>query len=200
MDGKEEITGSVYPLGLVARQTAARDDAMEMGMKAQIPGPGVQDSGNSKLGSLAKPFRIRGQGKEGVGGGFKKEGEYLGAIVPREAVQLAREGEDEVKIMNRQDALKASLDPSGLIKCLAFWAMAIPARVVGGFLETAVGTAIDVTAKGDRPAGDDRAGNIVLGKSQSVEFAIVVEVVAKDVRHLDRRARGIRARGTAGVR
>jgi len=78
--------------------------------------------------------------------------------------------------------------------------MAIPARVVSGLLETAVTTAIDVSAKGDRPARDDRAGNVVLGKSQSVEFAIVDEVLAKDVRHLDRRARGIRARGTAGVR
>src|SRR5450759_2145895 len=108
---------------------------MDMRMKEQISGPGMQDSGDAKLGVFAQPLRVGGQGQERVGGRSEQECEDLGSVVAGETVQLTGDGEDEVEVVDWQDALEASLDPAGLIERLALRAMAIPARVVGGRLE-----------------------------------------------------------------
>jgi hypothetical protein len=78
--------------------------------------------------------------------------------------------------------------------------MAIPARVVGGRFESAVSAAVKVATERGRPAPDDGACNVVLAFCQGVELAIVVEVAAKDVRHLERRTHHLRARRASGVR
>jgi hypothetical protein len=50
---------------------------MDMRMKEQISGPGMQDSGDAKLGVFAQPLRVSGQGQERVGGRSEQEGEDL---------------------------------------------------------------------------------------------------------------------------
>ena len=73
---------------------------MNMRMKEQIACPGMQDSGDAKLGVLAEPLRVGGQGQERVGGRSEQEGEDLGSVVAGEAVQLAGDGEDEVEVVD----------------------------------------------------------------------------------------------------
>ena len=77
--------------------------------------------------------------------------------------------------------------------------MAIPARVVGGRLESAGGAEVEMAAELWRPARDDGACSVVLAFCQGVELAIVLEVAAKDVRHLERRSRHLYARWASGV-
>jgi hypothetical protein len=57
-----------------------------------------------------------------------------------------------------------------------------------------------MAAERGRPARDDGACNVVLAFCQGVELAIVIEVAAKDVRHLERRSRHLHARRASGVR
>jgi hypothetical protein len=98
-------------------------------------------------------------------------------------VQFAGQREDEVEIVDGQDALKAGLDPTGLIERLTLGTVAISAGVVGRRLEAAVRAAVQVAAERRCPARDDGACNVVLAFCQGVALAIVVEVAAKDVRH-----------------
>jgi hypothetical protein len=99
-----------------------------------------------------------------------------------------------------QDALKAVLDPTGLIERLTLGTVAISARVVGGLLEAAVRSAVQVATERRCPARDDGARNIVLAFCQGVELAIVVEVAAKNVRHLERRTHHRHTRRASGMR
>ena len=56
-----------------------------------------------------------------------------------------------------------------------------------------------MAAERGRPARDDGACDVVLAFCQGVELAIVVEVAAKDVRHLERKSRHLHARRASGV-
>jgi hypothetical protein len=168
-------------------------------LKEHLPRPGMQDGGDAKLGVFAEPLRVGGQGQERVGGRSEQECEDRGSVVAGQTVQLAGDGEDEVEVVDWQDALDASLDPAGLIERLALRTMAISARVVGGRLESAGGAEVEMAAERGRPARDDGACNVVLAFGQGVELAIVALVAAKDVRHLERRSHYLRARRASGV-
>ena len=104
-----------------------------------------------------------------------------------------------MEVVDWQDALKATLDPAGLVERLAFRTMAIPARIVGRRLEAAVGADVEMAAERGRPTRDDGACNVVLAFCQGVELAIVALVAAKDVRHLERRSHYLHARWASGV-
>src|SRR5450759_1592898 len=200
MDGKEKVARRRYPLALVARETAAGDDAMDVRVKPQIPGPRMQHGGDAKLCTLSEPLRVGRQGQERVGGSAEQEGEDRGSVVAGEAVQLAGDGEHEVKVVDGQDALEAGLDPAGLVERLTLGAVAISARVVGGRLETAGGAEVEMAAERGRPTRDDGVCNVVLARGQGVDLAIVVEVAAKDIRHLELGTRHLPTRRASGMR
>jgi hypothetical protein len=150
--------------------------------------------------ALAEPLRVGGQGQGGRGGRFEQQFENRGSVIEGETVQLTGQGEDDVKIVNGQNALQTSLDPSSLPERLAFWTMPVSARVVGWPLEATGGAEVKMPAQRSRPARDEIAHDGLLARGQGVELAIFVEVAAKDVRHLERRRHHRHTRRASGMR
>jgi hypothetical protein len=69
---KKEVVGRGNPSGVIDRQTAGRNHAMDMGMMQQLLIPGMQDAEESNLG--AEMFGITGDLKKSFGAGAKQEG------------------------------------------------------------------------------------------------------------------------------
>jgi hypothetical protein len=78
--------------------------------------------------------------------------------------------------------------------------MAIAARVVGGRLESAVGTAVKVAAERRYPARNEIASDGHLAFFQGVDLAIVLDVAAKDIHHIEHRTHHRHTRRASGTR
>lgn len=188
-DGKEVVDGGGDPAQRIEGQAAAGDDAMDMGVKAQVACPGVQDAGDAEVG--AEALGISAEFEEGGSGGGEEEVEDELSVGEGEASELPREGEDDVEGVCGEHACHALLDPSELGERLALWAMSISAGVVGLPVDmAALGADVPVPAELGRPATSDVAQDGLLLRSQSVSAREGLAVGADDVRELQRRPWG----------
>ena len=123
------------PPPMVGRETAGRDDAVDVGMKLELPGPGVEQGRDAELGP--ESLRIAPQGEEGLGGRSHEEPKDPAAMREGDGSQSGREREDDVEVVDVDDAPHPLVDPAGLREALALRTVSVAARVVGGSLEAA---------------------------------------------------------------
>jgi hypothetical protein len=71
LHGKEEPFAAGYPAAVVRRQTAAGDDAVEVGMVHEVLAPGMENSDHPYFG--AEMFGVLGEFREGLGGRAEKQ-------------------------------------------------------------------------------------------------------------------------------
>jgi hypothetical protein len=84
-----------------------------MRVKLELACPGVQDGSDAKVGT--KPRRVTAEGEQGLRGSLEEELEDPAPNAVSERSQRGGQGEDNVKVMRRQQPGDALLDPP----CLA---------------------------------------------------------------------------------
>ena len=148
------------PPATVGGETTGRDDTVDVWMKLELPGPRVQHGRDAKLGP--EPLRIAPEGEESLGRGAQEMRKHQTAIPKSERSQRGREGEDDVEVVDIEDARHALVDPPCLREALALRAVPIATRVVRGSLEAALRAHVEVAAQGGRSADGDRPESLPL--------------------------------------
>lgn len=125
-DGKQELPRGRCPALNIRVQTAAGNDAMQVGMVAKVPvGPCVQYGGEPEQGP--ESFGVPAKLEQRPGGGLEEQVVDPARISLGQAVKFARQGEDHMEVVGRQDTPFTLLEPPGLVQGLAFGAMPIAA-------------------------------------------------------------------------
>jgi len=182
LDREEEAAAGGDPVAVVV-EAAGRDDAMDMGMKAEVACPGMQDRGHAELGVQTAASEVE-QGARG--GGEEKVVHPLGVLAGQGA-QFLGQREDDVEVLGGDEALPALFEPASLDQALAFRTMAIAARVVGGGLVAAFLAHVRVTAEIRGPTQHDGKQHLELVPSRHVLLAKGRTGGAKDVGDLQAR-------------
>src|SRR5207302_8933171 len=192
-DREEMALAGGPPAATVGREAARRDDAMDVRMKRELPRPGVEHRRDAELGP--EPLRIVSEREEGLGRGAQQERKDLPPMRERERSERRRQGEDDVEVVDVEDARHALLDPPGLREALALRTVPIATRVVGGSFEAAARAHVEVAAEGRCPADGDRTEGLPLLTGERLLLAYRRPVGANDRRDVERRGSG--PRGTA---
>ena len=127
-DREEEIVAAGNPGGRVRCQPAAGDDAVDMRMMQQRLAPGVQHGDEADV--SAEMLGVGGDGPEGSGGGSEQGAIDFALVLQRQRGQFCGQGEDDVKIGDRQQILAALLQPLRALLRLTLRTVAIAAGVV----------------------------------------------------------------------
>jgi hypothetical protein len=136
-------------------------------VEAQVSRPGVQHGGESKLRTEA--LVVTAEGEESSAARREQGVEEQLAVAQREAVDVVVwDGEDNVEVINGEQARLAAFDPPELRERLARWAMPVAARVVDRPLVAAVDTHVHTAAQHRRPASRHVAEHLALYFGQRV--------------------------------
>ncbi len=169
--GKEEpgITGD--PLLSIIRETAARDEAMDMGMQQELLGPGVEHGAKADPGSQVAmgdlEERLRGCVEEQVQGDC--------GATPEEGVERRGDGEDGVEVGDWEQKLLLGLGPQGLVESAAAWTMAVPTRVVGHAGMATLVALLEVSAELSGAASDEAVDDTGLMTTQTQRARVISE-------------------------
>ena len=128
-DGQEEGAPGGDPAGVIRRETAGGNDAVDMRMKLQALIPAMEHAEEADLGSEMP--RIAGDFKQGLSAGVKEQVVDEPLVLQGEWGQFARQSEDGMDIASGQQFPLARLEPASARVALASWAMPVSARVVG---------------------------------------------------------------------
>src|SRR5512137_221703 len=126
---QEEAWLANDPALAAQRDSAARDDAMDMGMMGERLAPGVENREQANPG--AETLRICGERHGRLGGGAHQRGIEKPLVLEGDLGRRRRQGEDEMEIRRREQLGLARVEPGGSGGSLAFWAMPVAAGVVG---------------------------------------------------------------------
>jgi len=185
-DGKQEILARTEPALTVEREATTGHDAVNVGMKKKLAGPGVQHARDAELG--AKPTRITAELEQRFRRAGKEQVEEQRTIGERDWAQLARQGEDDVEGVSGQDTLHAPLEPARLSKALALGTVSIAAGIVGDLGKAASIADIQMVVERAGPATCDGAEDSALLGGEGVHTSECLAVSADDVRNLDGRS------------
>ena len=197
-DRKQVSASGRYPSLAVRGEPPAGNDAVQVGMEPEIPGPCVEHSSEADLG--AKPARVRGELGERGPGSLEEDLEAQGAVRHDQRPQLTRQCEDHMEVVGRQDALAALFEPSRLLERLTLGTVAVPAGVVRGSFVPAPRAQIEMPTESRRPAGLDGSHRRALSRRQPVHGPVRLPVGSENLCHLVRRASGMRRSTTAVAR
>ena len=164
----------------------------------QVLAPGVEHGHEADLGS--QMLGVRGDRAQSLGRRLEQKTIDDRLVLEGDLGDRGGHGEDDVKILRRQQLGLPILEPFGAGQPLAFGTMPVATGIVGLSGEAAVGALFDVAAQGRGAAGLDRAHHFVLDASDMAVMGLAISgaVVAEHVRHLQRRSH--RGAGSAGRR
>jgi hypothetical protein len=121
-------------------------------------------------------------------GARKQHVEQFLARAMDQCAKLRGQGEDDMKVVHRQESRESAFNPTRLRQRLALRAMPIAARVVGRTLVAARAAHIEVPAQGRGSTLLDGAQRCALLRAQRVPLQECLTVRAHDVRQLKRGA------------
>jgi hypothetical protein len=130
-DQKTGTTGD--PVLACSIQTTARHDAVDVWMESESLRPGVQHGDRAGCRSQSALTN----GVERAQGASEEQRVSLAAIHQEEGMERVGHGEDDVKVLHREQAPALRLHPTCLLQALALWAMAITTGVVERLLTAA---------------------------------------------------------------
>jgi len=157
---------------------------MDMRVIGQIAAPGMQDSHHSDL--ATDEAGVLGQFLSGCGGGFEKQVVDQALVAASDLVEPGGQGEGEQEVGHGKEQTLLLVQPVLPILVLAFRTVAVPAGVVAVLHPLAVGTAIDLSSQGFRPALLDGPHRLEMGGGHAggVLLAIGVPITPEDLRQL----------------
>src|SRR5580692_11352550 len=156
-----------------------------MRMVQQVLPPRVQNGEESDLRS--QMFGIAGDGIERMRGGPEQNIVNHFPVVIRYPRNLFRQGEDHVKVFDRQQLRPARFHPPGPRRRLAFRTMTVTARVVADSRVRTLGAFFDVTAQRCRTTLYDGIDRALLFAEQTMALAIGGSITAKNIGQLESR-------------
>ena len=151
--GKEESFAAGHPTTAIRGKPTPGDNTVNVWMIHKILPPCVQNTNDAWF--SAEVFRIIGQFNDCFGNRTKKKIVHDLPVHRYQGIQFRGNGEDHMKIFNRQKIFAASLDPLFLRQGLAFGTMPVPAGVVRYLQMSAVVALVLMTAQGSRSTGLD---------------------------------------------
>ena len=195
LHGEEELLWDVLEPGPVQGQAARTDQDVNVGVEAQVSGPGVEHEGEPE--SDSQPGF--GQFQQGFAGTFEQGSVKLAWMAVTHWAEVLRQGEHGVVVRDRQDRLTPAGQPVLLGQCLTFGAVAVAAGVVAGLLPPAAFQAeVRMPAQGGGAAdGDGRQGSCLHG-GQELPSLQGLTVPTDDVGNVERRSAHLRGRARRG--
>ena len=178
---EKEAGASGDPTLAVRTQPAAGHNRMDVRVKCQILPPGMKNGEESDVGT--EMFRVSGNGLQSTGTGLKQQVIKDFFVLLAKIVQRVRDGEDDVKVLDRQQFALAPFQPLCPGQILALGTMAIATRVVTDALMGAVAASFHMPAQGRRAATLDGAHQLMLIHRHSMLLAITCSVRPEDVGH-----------------
>ena len=166
----------------VAGQAPAGDDAVQVDVVDQRLSPGVEDGRNAEFG--AEVLGIAGELLEGLHDGLKQQGVEAARIGVDQRIECVRQGEDDMKVRDRQQHGMLGVPPLGLVKGLALRAVAVAARVVDRTRRAAGVAPVKVSAQGGGATAHDGAQHRPLGGRGPVRALVGRSIGAHDIREV----------------
>ena len=173
---------------VVPCESSAWNDTVDMRMKQQVLTPRMQDAEEADL--RAKVLRVSSDLSERLRYSTEQQTVEFDLVFQHKRVQLARQGEHDMEVRDRQKFALSGGNPTLTRLSLAFWAVAIPAGVIGdGPVAATLRAGIDVTAESGCPATHDGAHHLQLLETDSVSMTVneVLALRAKDIGDLHSR-------------
>jgi hypothetical protein len=102
-----------------------------------------------------------------------------------QGIKFRGDGKDYVEVLDGQEVFIAGFYPPFFLQGLAFWAVPVPAGVVGYLDMTATVALVLMSAQGCCPAYLDGTHNTQMMERQRVSPPIVRAVLTKDIRQFD---------------
>jgi hypothetical protein len=179
---KESIPAG-NPSAVVGRQSACRDDAMQVGVMQQCLGPSVEHGKEADFGS--EVFRVGSDGAEGFGACPEEDGVDHAFVLKSHGGNFIRDGKDDVIIGNGKQLGHARFEPLCFGQRLTLRAVAVAAGVIRDSLGPALVAHVDVPTQDGSPAGFDGAhGTMLLARHGSaVDLAVLRAALAEDAGH-----------------
>src|ERR1017187_2794855 len=125
LDGQQELTAARDPTVIVWGETAAGDDAMQVGMKVKVLPPGMEYG--EEPGFHPQALGIAGNGEQGLGDGAEEDVVDDLLVVEGDVGDGLGQSEDHVKVFGGQQLGGALLDPLGSCRAPALGAMTVAA-------------------------------------------------------------------------
>src|SRR5262245_26745802 len=108
-------------------------------------------------------------------------------MVEDQRMQRGRQGEDDVKVLHRQQTCQACLQPGGALACLALGTVAVTTGVVGHAPVVALAAGIDMPTQGRGSTGCQMSHDHLLAQCRSVTGTIRFPMCAENVCDLEGR-------------
>ena len=153
---------------------------MKGGMVHEVLPPCVENSDEAGLDpeTLTRKFRER------LGGGFEKNIVNDFSVSQGKGVELVRQGEDDVEVLDGEELFPPCLDPLLFLQELALRTVPVPARVVGYLAMAALLALVDVSPQICRSADLDGVHGAQVSEGELMSFSVRGAVSAEDVGHL----------------
>ena len=158
------------PAGVVERESAGGNDAMDMGMVFQFLIPGMEHAEEADLG--AEMFGIASDFEQGFGAGTEQQTVEELLVLQGQRRQLMRQGEDDVDVASGQEFAAARLDPAVAGCGLALGAVPVAAGVVGDGAISAAGALIQMAAECGGAAALDGRQDLAMLAGEPVAAAL----------------------------
>ena len=194
---QESRAAATDPALLIGGESAARDDAMQMGMVQEILPPGVQDGEEADLG--AEVAGIGGNGEQCLRDHPEEHGvdQLLG--VESDPGHLGGQGEHDVEVGDRQQFGLPLFEPAGPFRVLALGAMPVTAGVVGNPAVSAAAAFLDMAAERRRAAGFNGPHDSQVLEREPVRGPVSGAVLPEDAGQFEARPRHAYFLDLAGV-
>lgn len=128
LDGQEERFSSVDPAESIEGKASTSDDAVQVGMKAKLLAPGVENGRESHLSSQV--LLVPGNSQQRFRCGLEEQPIRERFVGQSQPVKCLRECKDNMEVPDRQEPAFSLCEPFGLLQTLALRAVTIAAGVV----------------------------------------------------------------------
>jgi hypothetical protein len=142
--------------------------------------PGVQDGDDAQGSTEATSAKL----KQRFTDGFKKNPEHDLLIGEDQAVEIMRQGENQMKVSHRQKLTGLFFQPPGFAQGLAFGAVAVTAGVISRTFKAAHIAAIQVATQLFSPTERDGSDNFLLLGRHAMRSLVALSVLAKNIGQL----------------
>jgi hypothetical protein len=184
LDGKEKSGTGACPTGKTLVEPPTGDDAMQVGMEHELPSPGMKHGGEAKKSAES----VLSEGEEGFGGGLEEESEDDSGVALGDGPELARQREDDVEVVGRQQAEFLVVEPSVLGEVETLGAMPVAARVIRGLGIAATRADVEVSTEPGGAAVLDGPHRLSLLGGQSVLLTKGLSMIAEDIGDIEERS------------
>ncbi len=155
-------------------------------MLIEILSPGVQHHGDTDF--ATEPARIAAELEQGLRGGFEQQIVDESGVALGERIEVMRECENEVPVVDVEESAALLLDPAGLFESLALGAMAVATRGILNDRGCAMVTARDKAAECGGTAIDQSVGDFQTQWCEPTELAVLPEARAYNISNLQCRS------------